>query len=87
MKEGLPEVRTADDGESFPSEEAADKDVLEADTAPDGKEGACVVTAAPLRLTTEVNEELGDCERGVCLTGADTMVLTGSWEAEGTTPP
>lgn len=60
MKEGLPEVRTPDDGENFPSEETADKDVFDVDTAPDGKEGACVVTVAPLRLTTEVNEELDD---------------------------
>lgn len=78
MKVGLPELSTADDGENFPSEETADKEAFDVGTAPDGKEGACVVTVAPLRLITEVNDELGDWERGVCLTGADTMVLTGS---------
>jgi len=78
VKVGLPEVRTADDGENLPREDAAAKEALDTGTAPDGNEGACVVTVAPLRLTTDVKDELGDWERGVCLTGADTMVLTGS---------
>jgi len=70
---GLPEVRTADDAGNFPRDEPAANDAL-----PGGKDGACVVMAVPLRLITEVNDELGDWERGVCLTGADTIVLTGS---------
>ena len=78
VKVGLAEVRTADDGGNFPREEAAAKEAFDAGTAPDGNDGACVVTAAPLRLTTEVKDELGDWERGVCLTGADTIVLTGN---------
>lgn len=52
-------VGAADDTENFPRE-VAERDALDAGMAPGGKVGACVVTVDPLRLTTEVNEELGD---------------------------
>ena len=84
------EVRTADDAGNFPKEEDVVREAAaaaDAGTILDAKDGACVVTAVPLRLITEVNDELADWDRGVCLTGADTMVLTGIWAPDGTTAP
>jgi len=75
---GLTELRGVDDDGIFPRDEDVVKDALDAENTPVGSDVACVDTEVPFRLTKEVNEELGDCESDVCLTGADTRVLTGS---------
>lgn len=79
---GLLEVRGVDDVVNFLRGEVVVVVVFEVGMVFGGRDGVCVVIVVFLRFIKEVNEEVGDWERGVCLIGVDMRVLIGSWVFE-----